>query len=447
VNSDRPQLNRSSWIWLLLLCLYALLHSLAYALTNPVFESPDEPGHLEYINRIASGGGMPNQYDEKQFLPEGHQGPLYYVALGELLRLGGGPISVSLPPSTLPDHWFEFDHRGPAFKTSRDRRIFYGLRLFGCVLVGLTTLMTGLAARKVMPIGHVWLVAPLLAAMLPELAFIGSSISNDGTVALCCACATFAAASCSAEPGRGKHWLALGIWTGLAFLSKKNAIVYVPAGLVLVVGIWLSRAVSSKEMLRNGLIACGAGLLLYFPILLRNQLLYGELLGNRMEMDTLPSLVFPQSLSSRHFRVIFPDMVPRSFLAHFGWMSVEVRQVYVWPLVRAILGAAGLGGLALFDRKRAAFAAFCFTAFLGNVVGLVYYNLIYPQAQGRLLFPGLAPLALLCALGLFEVSDRIRFRYKSLALAPLVLWLVWFDLLAFWTNQNFYAWFGPKLGF
>jgi hypothetical protein len=447
VETAAPRPDRNSWIWLSLLCLYALIHSVAYALTNPVFESPDEPGHLEYVNRFAAGQGMPNQYDSKQFLSEGHQGPLYYLMAGGFLRLAGGPISVSLPPNTQPDHWYEFDHRSPPFKAPRDRELFYALRLIGSGLVVLTVLTTGMAARKMMPVGHVWLVAPLLVAMLPELAFIGSSISNDGLVALLGACCVYGAACCSVEPARWRHWLSLGVWIGLAFLAKKNAIVYAPAGLVLLAGLGFSRVMERKAVVRNGLIAFGAGLLLYLPVLLRNHLLYGELLGNQMETDTLSSLVFPQSLNSRHFRQIFPDIVPRSFIAHFGWMTVEVRQVYVWPLVRAILGAAGLGAIALLDRKRVAFAAFCIAAFLGNLAGLVYYNLIYPQAQGRLLFPALAPLMMLCALGLFEVSNRIPSRYKSLAFLPLVIWLVWFDLLAFWTNQSFYAYFGPKLGF
>lgn len=447
MNQDQSQPNRNSWIWLVLLCLYALVHSAAYALTNPVFESPDEPGHLEYANNFAAGRPMPNQYDVKEFLAEGHQSPLFYVLAGSLLRIAGGPISVALPPNTQPDHWYEFDHRSPPFKGPRDRNLFYALRLLGSVLVALTVLATGLAARKMLPVGHVWLVAPLLVAMLPELAFIGSSISNDGLVACLGACCAFGAAGCCVEPARWQNWLRFGLWIGLAFLAKKNAIVYAPAGFVLLAGLGFSPVMERKTALRNGLIAFAAGLFLYLPILLRNHLLYGELLGNQMETDTLSGLVFPQSLNSRHFRLIFPDIVPRSFIAHFGWMTVEVRQVYVWPLVRAILGSAGLGVFALFDRKRTAFAAFCLVAFLGNVAGLVYYNLIYPQAQGRLLFPAMAPLMLLCALGLFEVSSRIHFRYKTLTFLPLVIWLVWFDLLAFWTNQNFYAYFGPKLGF
>ena len=439
--------NRYGWIWLALLCTFGFLHALTYALTNPVYESPDEPGHLGYIDRIAAGDGLPNQYDPKQFMAEGHQTPLYYLVAGNLLRISGGPIDVHLPQSNLKDPAPTFDHKPSPFKRSHDRNMFFALRILGCVFVGLTVLQTGRAARKILPIGHVYLVAPMLVAMLPQFAFIGASISNDGFAALIGSCATVAAADVCLQPHRRKTWLLFGVWIALAFLAKKNSLAYVPAALVLFTVIQIVGTTSTKTILRNALISVGAALVLSLPVLLRNLSLYDELLGTKMEMETMPNLAYTQDLGSPHFRFIFPDIVPRSFVSHFGWMAVEVKQRYVWPIVRAILGTAALGMIALFDRKRAAFAAFCLTAFLANVVGLVYYNLMFPQAQGRLLFPTLAPLFILCALGLFEISDRIRFRYKALAIIPIFIWLLWFDLLCFYTNQNFYAWFGPKLGF
>ena len=115
----------------------------------------------------------------------------------------------------------------------------------------------------------------------------------------------------------------------------------------------------------------------------------------------------------------------------------------VWTI--AAMGITGL--LAIFDRRLGAFALFCLAAFASNLFGLVYYNLLFPQAQGRLLFPSLSALALLCTLGLYQISRKVRLPYKSFALAPIAVWLLWFDLLCYWANVNFYAWFGPKLGF
>lgn len=446
VTCEGVKADRFSWIWLALLCLFGVFHSAIYALTNPVFESPDEPGHLGYVNRIAAGKGMPDQYDPKQFLAEGHQSPLYYFLAGGFLLSTGGPISVELPPSNTPGPAPYFDHRPDPFRTTRDYVLFFTLRLIGCCLVGLAVLQTGRAARKIMPLGHVWLVAPLLVATIPQVAFIGASISNDVLVILMGACVACAAAYCATDPDRRRNWIALGAYVGLAFLAKKNAIVIAPAAFIFVGCVALSRTANSKRLAINFLVAVGVAFLFFLPLLLRNNALYHEPLGNQMEMDTMPNLVYPQSLRSWHFRYIVPHVVPVSFLAQFGWMVVEVKARYVWPLIWAICFAASLGVGALFDRKRFAFTAFCFAVFFSNAVGLVYYNLLFPQAQGRLLFPSLACLALLCALGLHAVTSRIRVPYKSLAFLPLVVWLLWFDLLCFYTNENFYAWFGPKLG-
>jgi hypothetical protein len=447
VEAESPKQHRAGWLWLTLLCIVGFAHALAYAITNPVFESPDEPGHLAYINHIAAGGGMPDQYDPKQFLAEGHQSPLYYFFFGEILRATSGPIYAALSESKTPAPAPKYDHRSKPFHSSRDRIAFYALRFFGCLFVALTVLQTGRAAKMIMPVGHVYLIAPMIIALLPQFAFVGASISNDGIASLIGACATFAAAQCAMNPEERKHWISLGIWIGVAFLAKKNALAFVPAFLVLIGVLATQNSVPIKRLILNGLFTFLGSFLMSLPILLRNISLYDDILGNRMEVETLSSLAYTQSLNSMHFRMVFPDSVPRSFVSHFGWMSVEVKQRFVWPVVRILLSAFGVGLVGLIDRKRTAIASFCVAAFLANVIGLVYYNMMFPQAQGRLLFPTLAPFAIVCAIGFFEVSRRIAWKYKAYLLAPIFIAFLWFDMLCFWTNQNFYAWFGPKLGF
>lgn len=440
MSAPTSRAERFGWVWLALICLYALFHSAAYALSNPVFESPDEPGHLQYVNHIAAGGRLPNQYLPDQFMAEGHQHPLYYLGAGLTLRALGGPIKVALPRNPRGGANPQFDHRYQAFAGGRDRVLFYALRLFGSAMVGAIALLTGLAARRLMPLGHVWMLAPFMVASLPELAYIGSSVSNDGLVALFGAAAVYAGVRCSLEPERRRRWISLGIWLGLAVLAKKSALALVPASLLLVAALAVG-GTPKRKLALNAAQAALAALLLVSPVILRNLALYHEPLGNQMEIATLQDLVFPQDLHSRHFRVLFPDIVPRSFVAHFGWMIVAVNPVYVWPVVRGILGSAILSLGALLDSSRRAAALFCWAAFLSNLAGLVYYNLIFPQAQGRLLFASVAALALLCALGGHEVSRRVRLPYKGVLLVPVVIWLLWFDFLAFWTNSNFYT--GP----
>lgn len=432
--------ERLSWVWLGLLCLYALLHSAFYALNNPVFESPDEPDHLAFVNRIASGEWLPNQFDAS-FTPEGHQHPLYYLLTGGILRIAGGPVSVDLPRSGLPFPAPHFNHSPDPFTSPRDRGLFFGLRLLGAVMAALTTLQIGRASRKLMPLGHVWLVAPLVVATLPQFAFISSSISNDGLVLLLGACLTYASVSCAFESERRSHWIALGVWLGLALLTKKSALAYVPAVVVLAAVLALSKSLSPVGIAKRAGMALAIAALLFLPILIRNQTLYGELLASRMEVATLPNLAQAHSLDSPYFQTVFPESVPRSFIAQLGWMNILADPTHIWWIVRALLLAIGLSVIALFDRARRAGTAFCWAAFIGSVAGLVYYNLMFPQPQGRLLFPALAPISLLCALGLHEMSRRMRIPFKWIAIGVMGLYLIWFDRLAYQTNHSFYDWF------
>ena len=91
------------------------------------------------------------------------------------------------------------------------------------------------------------------------------------------------------------------------------------------------------------------------------------------------------------------------------------------------------------DGRRRPLVAYAWAAFLFNLVGLIYYNLFFPQAQGRLMFPSLPAILLLCAAGAWYVSRLISWPHKSWSLVPIGIALVWFDWFALLTNQAFYA--------
>lgn len=433
-----PRTERLSWLWLGLLCLYALLHSVTYALGNPVFESPDEPDHLAFVNQVAGGAGLPDQYGPTA-TREGHQHPLYYLLAGTGLRLFGGPIQVDLPRSAFPYPGPRFAHREDPFGSTRDQNLYYGLRLAGAVMAALTALQIGRAARLLLPVGHVWLVAPLVIATLPQFAFISASISNDGLVILLCSCLTYATVRCALESEKRSHWIAVGIWLGLALLTKKSAVAFIPPIALLAIVLAITNPSNKRVILKNGAVALAIAFVLFLPILIRNQLLYHELLGTQMEVATRPDLAQPHSLDSAYFQTSFLESVPRSFVGQLGWMNLLVDPTNVWWIVRGLLLAMILSLVAFLDRSRLAVTAFCWSAFVCSFIGVVYYNTMFPQPQGRLLFPALAPFALLCALGLYEVSKRVRIPYKWVGIVLLALYLTWFDNQAIQTNQSFYA--------
>ena len=49
---------RRSWPILVIILLFVILGSL-YSVINPLFESPDEVGHYEYVRWLVEGHGLP----------------------------------------------------------------------------------------------------------------------------------------------------------------------------------------------------------------------------------------------------------------------------------------------------------------------------------------------------------------------------------------------------
>ena len=94
-----------------LILSYFLFLALLFAFIVPPFESPDEPQHLGYINFVAKNTNLPNQYAEtEEFLEEGFQLPLYYMAGAFLVRLVTLDRSVHATPVRNKIHiWSEGD--------------------------------------------------------------------------------------------------------------------------------------------------------------------------------------------------------------------------------------------------------------------------------------------------------------------------------------------------
>lgn len=177
-------------------------------------------------------------------------------------------------------------------------------------------------------------------------------------------------------------------------------------------------------------------------VFVRNQALYGELLGNRMEMKTLEPLGLVDEKTPTLPYVIndFLGPVGTSFVGMFGqWASHLPSAVNYFYLALLILGSAGVA-ISLKKKRVPPFSAFLLTTALLATLGAVfYYNLTYTQPQGRLLFPALGATAVLAAVGLKEVVFLIKppsWRFGLLAV--LVLALLAVDVVAVVHLNHFY---------
>jgi 4-amino-4-deoxy-L-arabinose transferase-like glycosyltransferase len=427
----------------LLLALWAVAFSALYAFTNPPFEAPDEPAHLRNVNFYAAERRIPNVRNPEEDTKQAHQHPLYYAIAGAavIATQPDDEVGFELEPNPyfVPVTGTERAQpkyvEGPdTFRPAGDRATFLFLRLVNGIFAGLTVLAIARAARLVLN-GPVWLAAPALAAFLPQFQFISSSVSNDPLTALLCSLAFWAGAAAWKSPERAAAWIALGVCLALAFLAKKSGLVLLPAAIALGMVV----ETGGKSSLRWGRLAM---ILLplalaAIPVMARNYGLYGEWLTNALEEEVGAGHLHKRTLFDPYFGTSFLKMTAVSFVGHFGWMSVPLSSAWTF-------GAAGLlilavvGSLLRLPEGGRAVLIILWLALLGNLAGHVFYNLSFTQPQGRYLFPVLAAIAILFAMGLQNLAARAPFlRHPAAVWIGIGLALA-LDVAAWLCNRDFY---------
>lgn len=118
----------------------------------------------------------------------------------------------------------------------------------------------------------------------------------------------------------------------------------------------------------------------------------------------ISSQIDRKSLFSRYFVETFPPRLVKSFIANFGWLSLQ-PPYWIYALYLLLVAGAVLGiGYQL--RRRAADARLLLVLLavvVCNLVTVVYINLTLSQPQGRFMFPSLAAIVTLSAIGLEQL--------------------------------------------
>ena len=430
---------------------YFAAFALCFALLVPPWEPPDEPSHLFYVNFVAQRARLPNQYETgESVVGEGHQPPLYYVLGAAVDRTLEPDHSVDIEPVRNPRHvwnkgpdWYVpvYAHTSPdIFATARDRLGFYALRLLS-VFLALANLAYMWKIFSLFVDGSGWsALASLWVVTLPQFAFISASINNDNLANLLSTLTLYLALRLLKAPERSRPFALTGLALGLGLLAKKTLLFTVP-GIVVILGyLALKRRSSLRALAGRGALLFGVAGLVSSPFFVRNYLLYGEFLGTRMERSTLTALVQPKSLSSSYFVTSFPVKMFTSYVGEFGYMNVPMP-VLVYAVYAALV-AIGAAGLLLYlwrRRGRDESVWFGLLFILACLAGAVVYNLTYSMPQGRFLFPVVALLAALLALGWKTALETIHsVRIRRAVLSALVLTLIALDALSVAVVYQFY---------
>ncbi len=457
VHKDVLSPRWSALLFLVLLLVYLLIGTL-YALKTPLWQVPDEPAHVNYVLHVARTGTLPvlqpGDYDAEyldriksaKFPPtmpvdriryESHQPPLYYIIAAGLVR------------SVVPE----------AFQSELSQatlaRVVHTLRLFSLVLSVGILYATYLIARVLFPAQPSLAVASTaLVAFIPQHVAMMAGANNDVMGEFMLALFLLQLVRDIHVPSSSSRaWVRRGILLGFILLAKTT--VYVPALLALA-AFHLLRAteVRPPSRFRRELVEGGVevlmGLILALPFFVHNVTAYGwpDVLGwGRHRSVVVGQMTTAQYIADHGWGAYVHRAVTwtfRSFWGQFGWMGVlmDARVYKVLAYFTALL-FIGIGVFLLhgcrprLERiflRRKTTSPECLTsdqhnglgvlsaAAVGTWIAYVGYNLTFLQHQGRYLFTGLVPLAVIAIPGIWILLDPREAR-RAMAVSALLGWL------------------------
>ena len=448
----RPGIRKHEIFLLAVLLLLRAGLSIAYSLATPLGEAPDEADHYAYAAYIVQEGRLPAGPE----MTQGKHPPLYYLAAALAGKIAGGTADRNFLRAN-PDMAFGPDSPALNFfvHTALEDPSWQGGVLtmragrFVSILAGLVlVLATYLLGRALWPrqLGLA-LGGAAFAAFLPESLFVGSVMSNDMFAAMWSALALLFTAKLlrtqeasvpeSSDFAVFKRFpptltaLLAGLCLGFAFVSKAStgslAVVLVAALLLDALGQaswrWPGWRRLSPVLLLIAVIGVAA-FLVAAPWLWRNWRLYRDPFGWSLVLATIDRRAGPLTV---------PDVVQLlrgwwlSFWGKFGGAG-HIPLPTAFYVLWAALGLASAGGwvAAIVRREgkerlhepRVGGWTLLVGAPLVTAAGIYSYSqTALGTDQGRLLFPALAPLALLIYSGISAWIPAPAQRRASVAFA------------------------------
>ncbi|MBI5706730.1 MAG: phospholipid carrier-dependent glycosyltransferase [Armatimonadetes bacterium] len=357
----------------------------------PDIGAPDEYAHAAFVRHLSQGRGLPvlrpgYQADVPNY--ESHQPPLFYALDAVWGRMLG--VSDPMDPSS-------------GLKMRSLNALFGALTVFGVFWLALWTLGSNSTA----------LLAAALVALLPMLCALDGALSND-PLSICLATWILALTARWRVQLTTPRLLGLGALLGLALLTKSSGLLLFPVVFLALLSVKPAASESSKWPKRLAIagVAPALGSLVALPWLLRNQTLYGDLLGLKAFHATFERQVDPQAVFSGlrpfgHWVYVLSAGTLQSSVGEFGYMDIHLPyEVYVPLFLLLVVGlvAGVFSSLRHLDRPTW-LVWLLYSALL--LAGYVSYNLWQVQPQARYLFPAIGILAIWIVLGLQRVHKRL----------------------------------------
>jgi hypothetical protein len=424
----------------LLLGLFVLL-TLSLSVLIPAWEANDEPDHFRNVQTLVGGRWYRLEPGAGY---AGHQAPLYYLGLAAIQKVAGlSPFTPNLQNNPRAPERGLYEHND----ADSQRRVVL-LRLPSILLGVLTVWLTRRVARRSGLTEWGAILAAAIVATIPRFVFLSSVINNDTLVITLGAWATLLAVGLVADQEVStKRLLGLGAILGLMLETKLSALPIVAS---LAVGVAVARLLGRNRLTDNqptvlkqsaqSFLAIVFGtLLIAAPVLVSNQLRYGDPLASKASIDYFRDLL-PPLVAVPHTWGWFGPAVGSGFATSFwyvsGWNQFRWQaQTYV-PLW--LLAGVGLVGCSVKRRQvtdsRNGLVSNTgtdpggeFSGFVGLLAGVALASVLVvwllatqtTQWQARTSYPGLAAFATLVSIGYrrLRIPMWLQFLLPALSLA------------------------------
>ncbi len=396
--------------WLLL--AYVMVGVL-YIVSVPPFESPDEPRHFAVADYIQTQGKLPIQQQdvETRFGQEGSQPPLYYLLVAALIapfdrsdlddHLTGNPHAIIGDPNA-PGNRNAYAHARvyPPLLEGSTLALFCA-RLFSLLLGTVTVAAVWQTARLLAPERQgLALLAAGLTAFNPQFLFISASVNNDTLVTALGSLLIWQTLQLLRHGFQPRRNLTLALLLALVSITKLSGLLFAPP--LLLTAFWSGWRQRDRRGLLRFLFTLAVVWLLFAGWwYARNLHLYGELTGTQMMLDIFgrrgaPSLAELLGEEFNGLRI--------SYWGLFGWFNVFTLKPF-YRVMDIVMLAGAVGLLAWMWQRRAQRAQLLPILLLALQLALMLGGLIVwtsqtAATQGRLLFPVIAVISSLIALGL-----------------------------------------------
>jgi hypothetical protein len=393
------------WGPLLVISLAFALTALAYSVRVPLYEAPDEPQHIFYVESLAFDHRLP----DPDLTHQAQHPPLYYALEAVVVRALGLPRAADQPlnpaffdPATS-NNAPAYQHPDEAFPWRKAVLTVQVMRAvtipFGVAVVMLTYFIAQLLfpSRRLLAIG-----GAATAAAVPQFAFISGVVNNDVPAAAFAALAVYAGLRYMKFAER--RWLAISaIAVGLAVLTKSTAAISAVVPLVAAIRVettWRDRA-------RGLFVVCSVPALLASWYYVRSLILWGSVFAS--SQFAFPQ--HPRGITDPFYRTAFYDTLLNSYWYVGGWMNVGFTSlVYQVLNIFPVLAAAGVVVTfrrAILNRfQRTGLALLIALPVLALLAVLEFCIRQDWGPQGRYLFSAQPAIALLLAFGTCAVFSR-----------------------------------------